>query len=250
MEYNADTLRPHAPANTPKERLAELAEIVNRVGLDPAKRQLVLMTVGGKVVLHVSIDGMRVLATRSGQYAGQLGPAMFTADGITWTDTWLDSKPPVACRVQILRKDWQHPLVWVLTWKDYTQGNPNQMQSKMAMTMLRKATESQGLRAAVANEAEGLYTDAEMAPVYDHAETKPAPPAKKERSNAELLAAFFEKVENNDPPEETVSDWATKLYIKLAAEPELQVRLIDYLSGRGYNINADFTEILPPTPND
>jgi phage recombination protein Bet len=44
-----------------------------RTGLDPMTRQIYFMKRSGKVTIQTSIDGFRVIAERSGDYAGQDG---------------------------------------------------------------------------------------------------------------------------------------------------------------------------------
>jgi phage recombination protein Bet len=142
---------------------AELHLFVNtcrRLGLDPFARQAFFVKRGGSVSIQVSIDGFRLVAQRSGEYAGQIGPQWCGPDG-AWMDVWLSSEPPAAARVGVMRRGFHEPLFAVARWDSYAQPS-NPIWKQMPDLMLAKCCEALALRRAFPAELSGVYTVEEM----------------------------------------------------------------------------------------
>ena len=159
----------------PKATIDELQlfiEQCNRTQLDPFARQIYgVMRYNAQasrevMQTQVSIDGARLVAQRSGEYAGQTAVYYANEQG-EWTDLWLDSMGlPAAAKVGVYRRGFVEPMWATATWNQYAvtkkDGTPNAMWSKMPALMLGKCAEMLALRKAFPMELSGLYSTEEM----------------------------------------------------------------------------------------
>lgn len=138
-----------------------------RTGLDPLARQIYAIHRKAKVndnwiekmTIQTSIDGFRVIAERSGDYAGQDEPEFIN-----------DASSSLDCakvKVYRFRNDVRYlAAVGVAYWKEYVQtdrdGKPTGLWAKMPHTMLSKVAEALALRKAYPQDLSGLYTGDEM----------------------------------------------------------------------------------------
>lgn len=146
--------------NAPKADLALFLSYAQRTGLDPFARQIYMIERGGRWGIQSGIDGLRIIAERSGEYEGQTQPEWCGSDG-KWLDIWLSDEPPVACRVGVYRQGFREPLYGVVTWREF--GAAGGTWRKMPAHMLAKVAESHALRKAFPNDMSGIYTAEEMA---------------------------------------------------------------------------------------
>lgn len=134
-----------------------------RTGLSPENRQIYAMKRKNTMTTMVSIDGLRLIAQRTGEYDGQIGPVWCGEDG-EWKDVWLSKGNPVACKVGVARKNCSHVFFAVAHFDEYA-GDINSSYSlwkKMPALMIAKCAEALALRKAFPQETSGIYTQDEM----------------------------------------------------------------------------------------
>ena len=151
--------------NAKKADLALFLSYAQRTGLDPFSRQIYMIERGGRFTIQASIDGLRVIAQRSGEYTGQTAPMWCGEDG-DWKDVWLSSTPPAAAKIGVWREGFVEPTVAVATLDSYMptkkDGSPMGLWSQMPDVMLAKVAEALALRKAFPNDLSGIYTQDEM----------------------------------------------------------------------------------------
>lgn len=199
--------------------------VAKRTGLDPMIKQIYPVyrwdtRVGAeKMTIQVGIDGMRLVAERTGKYAGS-DDAIFDAE---------DQTHPNKATVTV-KKIMNGAVIETTAsarWTEYAQttkdGKLMGLWAKMPYLMLAKCAEALALRKAFPNELSGIYTTEEMAQsetVSSVMDTLPTP-AGKEKSiktvekNAEVLAKATEKLKETKP---AVSAKAAKVEGKAPVE--------------------------------
>lgn len=179
-----------------------------KTGLDPIARQIYFIKrkvwnkdKGGyeeKANISASIDGLRLVAQKSGEYAGQDEPI------------FVDESPagiPKVAKVTVYKfspNGTRYPAaVGVAYWSEYCpKEGQNFMWLKMPHTMLAKVAESLALRKAFPQELSGIYSQEEM----DQANTEVVTTIENEQTkeiNPPLETASGDEVSDKTEPDET-----------------------------------------------
>ena len=197
-------------ADAPKAELGAFLHYSQRTGLDPFARQIYMINRGGRYTIQASIDGLRIVAQRSGEYAGQVGPYYCGQDG-TWTDVWLEKEPPLAAKVGVMRKGFLEPLFAVAKFESYCvvgrDGKASGLWLKMPDTMIAKCAEALALRKAFPNDLSGIYSSEEMEQVDN---VTPAP--------VKAVVEITQEVKTVELNEEQLTDLRAKLHEVYDAE--------------------------------
>lgn len=142
-----------------------------RYGLEPGT-QIHFTKRAGKLAIITAIDGYRLLADRSGLYAGNDDPTFGPEKEITWEVTTRDRGKqsgrlmvPSTATVTVwkLLHGQRCPFTATARWDEYYPGDhQGYTWRKMPHVMLGKCAEALALRKAFPAELSGLYTDTEM----------------------------------------------------------------------------------------
>lgn len=208
--------RQYAPAGV----IGAFIAACNRTGLDPNAKQIYAAKLGGKWTVLVGIDGMRVIAQRSGEYEGQT-PIQWTADGITWVDVWLSDSKPAAARVGIYRKGFREPLYQVVTWSEFgmePRFNGDNWGVRPAH-MLGIRAESHGLRKAFPNDLSGLYTAEDIDDIIDVVEeSKDWRDLVSKAQSADVVKAIIEEAKELNELTDEIRTYALAKYGELTRQ--------------------------------
>ena len=229
-----DTIKRTIAAKATPEELMLFIETCKRTGLDPFMKQIyAIWRYDSKqqrevMQIQVGIDGFRLIAARSGKYAGQLGP-FWSKDGMEWLDAWPYEGDPKFAKMSVLRKDFKHPLTAVCRWESYVQtdskGNligkwadmpDNQLAVRAEALALRRAfpAEMMGLALSLEGEADTTYVDTETGEIMPAVIQTPtaAPQATLESGPAPEVIARLERAKAE------MRTWDKEAQIRVAAE--------------------------------
>jgi phage recombination protein Bet len=149
-------------------------QVCQRTGLDPFARQIYAITRNAwnpqtrqkepKMSIQVSIDGLRLIADRSGQYAGS--ETLWCGLDGQWVDVWLKPGSPAAAKTTVWKNGSDRTFTGVARFDAYCQrdkdGSPSGLWKNMPDVMIGKCSEALALRKAFPAEMSGLYTREEM----------------------------------------------------------------------------------------
>ncbi len=167
-----------------EDELALFVHQCERTALDPFAGQIYAMyrrdkrTQGEVMKVQASIDGLRLIAQRTGEYTGQDGPYWCDSNA-EWSDVWLKGEPPTAARVGVGRRGFKSKLYAVSRLTSYAQcnqsGQPTGTWAQMPEVMIAKVAEGLALRRAFPAEMSGLYSPDELPPGELTTSAKPLP---------------------------------------------------------------------------
>jgi phage recombination protein Bet len=190
--------------DAPQDVILTFLTHVQRTQLSPLARHIYCLERGGRWQTQLSIDGFRLIAIRTGDYAGQT-PVQWADADHRWYDVWLDEhRPPAAARVGVFRRGFETPMTVVATFFGYA---PRDRTGAYRLTgtqwhyngalMIAKCAEMLALRKTFPDVYAGLYGDAEMDQA-DSARTQPEP--ERPTAGARALPAHDAEPPNQPQP--------------------------------------------------
>lgn len=157
-----DLIKKTVAAGTSDLEFALFIEVATTLGLSPLVRQIYAImrnekgpdgTSRKKMTIQTGIDGLRLIAARTGELAG-IDDAEFDTE---------DATHPKWARVTVYR--FSHgqrvPFTARVRWSEF--GSTSGLWSRMPYHMLAKVAQSHALRMAFPQETSGIYTHEEMA---------------------------------------------------------------------------------------
>lgn len=224
------------PPNSTNDDLRLFLNVVERTGLDPFARQIYAIRRMGKISHEVSIDGARLTAERSSVYAGQLGPWWCGEDG-EWKDVWISSRPPVAAKISVMRKDFKEPLTAIALYSEYLPSDPKQqfIWKKFPSLMIAKVAEMLALRRAFPRELSGIYSQDEMSQVVEVEAKKTEPNSltvtiNESQKKIEDIKLLIKKLTNDFTDKPKLDELRAKHEIPASTElPKLELEKLDLI---------------------
>jgi phage recombination protein Bet len=156
------------------DELRLFMHVCSRTGLDPFAKQIYFIKRWDSQARtevfqpQTAIDGLRLIAERTQEFRGRLGPWWCGEDG-DWKEVWTDAKVPAAAKVAVVREG-REPTVGVALMSEFRQtkdGKPvaqwRDPPNGMPVHMLAKCAEALALRAAFPQELGDVYSFEEMA---------------------------------------------------------------------------------------
>ena len=210
-----------------QEELDLFVSVCAKTGLDPFMRQIHAVkryngtTKGYMMTIQTGIDGYRLVAERTGAYAGSDDPQYVEGQ---------DGKFPLKATVTVWKLVGGHKCSFTASaiWSEYAPYYNNTlsgMWAKMPRLMLGKCAEALALRKAFPQELSGVYTDAEMPqPAQSRIPQQQAPVKNKFRWGDSFLVSVQDTIEraNKDKGKlQLLIKYIEENWEKNGADPEL-----------------------------
>lgn len=170
-ESQKDLIRSQICKDASDDELKLFFTVCERTGLDPLSNQIHAVkrwdSSAGKMSLQIQtgIDGLRLIADRTGERNGEDGPFWCGDDG-QWHDVWVSENAPLAAKLGAYRAGSDKPYWGVCRFSEFVQtkkdGSPTKFWKTMPSRMLEKCAEATALRKAFPNELSGIYIPEEM----------------------------------------------------------------------------------------
>lgn len=217
-----------------------------RTGLDPFAKQIYMIERKGKQTIQTGIDGFRLIARRTIDRTKEgfgYRPTLWCGRDGQWRDVWLDSEPPAAAKVVVVRGGQEFDAIALFdsyAGKKYD-GNLNAMWSTQGAHMIAKCAEALALRKAFPQDLSGLYTSDEMA----------------QADNSQVVSSQVQRPRTTQQrqqvaaePQQASRDWLAELddcataeavrtlYRKCSAARELTKEIADQMNTAGATLAA------------
>ena len=219
-----DLIKQQIARGATDEELALFLYVAKRAGLDPLTRQIYCIkrwdsTLNREVMsTQVSIDGLRLIADRTGRYAPGRAPTFEERDGTLYAAT--------AYVMKYAQGTWMETSA-VAYYDEYVgrrkDGTPTAMWATKPHIMLAKCAEALAIRRAFPAELSGIYTSDEMGddlPV-------PSAPAVVDMSTGEIIdTPALPSPPAPEPPKSARPDLdrVRALFVALHTSPETQAK--------------------------
>lgn len=227
------------PNGTPKEQVAIFGRVCKEKNLSPFSRQIYLIprkdtkTNTTRYNIQTGIDGYRVIAERTGQYAGN-DDYLFNGDRTEFELLDAGIKQPTTAKATVYKiiSGLRCSFSATARWEEYYPGGTmGFMWTKMPFLMLGKVAEALALRKAFPEALGGIYTTEEMQQADVNKvveEVKPIP-------NGELSIILKEFNSFKDLKEKMLSirdEWVGKGFEQKSVETMIKNRLGELKNGK------------------
>jgi phage recombination protein Bet len=223
---------------TPQER-DHFVGVCRTRGLNPEARHIYFIKVGGRASIVLSIDAYRLIAQRTGSYAG-IHPVEFQFA--------TDSGKPVKATITVQKfvqgqvRDFSATAYFSEFYKPSRDGKKS-LWDTMPLTMLEKCCEAKALRKAFPEELSSYYIREEMV------EAEVEQPAVLPSSTQPAARQATDIVLTNDPK---VKDWIQKKLQQASVPEEDWTVIIDALNGYTKNellmqLKSIIADRVPPS---